>query len=57
MLEIPSPLVRGLSELRIDYAPGYRVYYMQKGPIIGILLCGNWFYKDIHKLDRLFAID
>ncbi len=31
----------GLSELRIDYGPGYRVYFMQRGPIIVVLLCGG----------------
>ncbi len=36
-----KPIGEGLSELRIDYGPGYRVYYMQKGPIIVILLCGG----------------
>ena len=27
--------------MRIDYGPGYRVYYMQRGPIMVILLCGG----------------
>ena len=36
-----KPIGEGLSELRIDYGPGYRVYYMQQGPIIVILLCGG----------------
>ncbi|MCF8468147.1 MAG: type II toxin-antitoxin system RelE/ParE family toxin [Sneathiella sp.] len=31
----------GISEMRIDYGPGYRVYYMQRGPIVVILLCGG----------------
>jgi putative addiction module killer protein len=31
----------GVSELRIDYGPGYRVYYMQRGTIIAVLLCGG----------------
>jgi putative addiction module killer protein len=31
----------GLSEMRIDYGPGYRVYYLHRGPRIVILLCGG----------------
>ncbi len=31
----------GLSELRIDQGPGYRVYFLRRGDIIVILLCGG----------------
>ncbi|WP_071795103.1 type II toxin-antitoxin system RelE/ParE family toxin [Natronohydrobacter thiooxidans] len=31
----------GISEMRIDYGPGYRVYYMQRGSIVAILLSGG----------------
>jgi putative addiction module killer protein len=28
-------------EMRIDYGPGYRVYYVHHGTMIVILLCGG----------------
>lgn len=31
----------GVSELRVDYGPGYRVYFAQKGQTLVILLCGG----------------
>jgi putative addiction module killer protein len=31
----------GVSELKIDYGPGYRVYYMTRGTALIILLCGG----------------
>lgn len=32
---------QGLSELRVDYGPGYRVYLMRRGEVLVILLCGG----------------
>jgi putative addiction module killer protein len=31
----------GVSELRIDFGPGYRVYFGEDGPRIVVLLCGG----------------
>ena len=31
----------GVSELRLDVGPGYRVYYIQDGDVLVVLLCGG----------------
>lgn len=36
-----KPVGEGVSELRIDYGPGYRVYYLQHGDDLVLLLCGG----------------
>ena len=35
------PVGEGVSELRIDYGPGYRVYYKTKGSAVVVLLAGG----------------
>ena len=51
-----GPVGEGLSEMRIHYGPGYRVYYKDTGREIIILLCGgdkSTQQADIAKAQRL----
>jgi len=36
-----KPVGSGVSELRIDYGPGYRLYFVSRGKTVVILLCGG----------------
>jgi len=36
-----KPVGEGISELRIPYGPGYRVYFVQRGTVLIVLLCGG----------------
>jgi len=51
-----QPVGEGISELRIHYGPGYRVYYVQRGAFLIVLLCGgdkSTQKKDIEAAKRL----
>jgi putative addiction module killer protein len=51
-----SPVGEGISELRIHCGPGYRVYYVQRGAVLIVLLCGgdkSTQVRDIAKAKRL----
>jgi putative addiction module killer protein len=52
------PVGQGISELRIDYGPGFRVYLPWRDETIVILLCGgdkSTQAKDIQTAKRLAA--
>jgi putative addiction module killer protein len=36
-----APVGEGVSEMRIHYGPGYRVYFVQRGDALVVLLCGG----------------
>jgi putative addiction module killer protein len=51
-----KPVGNGVFELRLDVGPGYRVYYLQDGDVLILLLCGgdkSTQQKDIDKSHQL----
>lgn len=51
-----APVGDGISELRIHFGPGYRVYFRKHGKTVIILFCGgdkSSQAKDIRKAKRL----
>lgn len=53
-----EPVGQGISELRIHYGPGYRIYFHRRGDTIIVLLCGgdkSTQTKDIKTAKRLAA--
>jgi len=48
-----APVGDGISELRIHYGPGYRLYFQKRGEALIILLCGG--NKDSQAKDIIAA--
>lgn len=46
----------GVSELRIDHGPGYRVYFTRRGPIVLVLLVGGDKSTQVADIERAMAM-
>lgn len=47
---------KGIGELRIDFGPGYRVYFLQRGSVLVILLCGGDKSTQSRDIERALAM-
>jgi len=50
-----KPIRDGVSELRVDHGPGYRVYYGKVGKTIILLLCGGDKRTQVADIERAVA--
>ena len=51
-------LAGGVSEMKLDFGPCYRVYYVERGDVLTVLLCGgdkSTQHRDIDRALRLEA--
>lgn len=54
-----KPLDGAVSEFRVDYGPGYRVYFTRRGRVVIVLLCGgskSSQKRDIHRAKLLESL-
>ena len=56
-LGVWAPIDGPVSELRIHYGPGYRLYFARRGNVLIMLLCGGdkrSQKRDIHRASKIF---
>ncbi|MGA2207411.1 MAG: type II toxin-antitoxin system RelE/ParE family toxin [Terracidiphilus sp.] len=46
----------GVVEMKIDFGPGYRVYYIQRGQLLIVLLCGGDKSTQVNDIKRAKSI-
>ena len=51
-----KPVGEGVSELRIDHGPGYRVYFIRKGQAVVVLLAGGDKKTQVHDIAKAIAL-
>ncbi|WP_419947406.1 type II toxin-antitoxin system RelE/ParE family toxin [Candidatus Poriferisodalis sp.] len=51
-----KPVGGGVSEMRIDHGPGYRVYYKQQGKNLAVLLFGGTKKKQDSDIERALEL-
>ena len=47
-----EPVGEGVSEMKIDYGPGYRLYFVLRGQTVVLLLCGGDKSSQDRDIDR-----
>ncbi|MYL98416.1 type II toxin-antitoxin system RelE/ParE family toxin [Novosphingobium sp. FGD1] len=51
-----KPVGEGVSETRIHYGPGYRVYFVQRGAVLVVVLAGGTKQTQSRDIDKAKAI-
>ncbi len=51
-----KPIGEGISELRIDYGPGYRIYFVRHGEAVLVLLTGGDKTTQTRDIGAAFAL-
>jgi putative addiction module killer protein len=51
-----KPIGSGIGEMRIDYGPGYRLYFVRRGEMLVVLLCGGDKASQRKDIDRAIKL-